>query len=177
LLLAPLLFYVLHRASAAIHDPASAAQLKLFVLDEAWRFAEDATLKAYITEALKTWRKRNAAMILATQSSEDLERSDLLRTVVDSCPTKLFLANPAMDLARARELFHLNETEANLIAHLLPRQQMLLKRPDVAKVLNLHVDPESYWIYTNTPSDNDRLATVRRGRDLRQAVELLAVGH
>ena len=42
LLLAPLLFYVLHRASAAIHDAASAAQLKLFVLDEAWRFAEDA---------------------------------------------------------------------------------------------------------------------------------------
>ena len=176
LLLAPLLFYVLHRASAAIHDPASAAQLKLFVLDEAWRFAEDPTLKAYITEALKTWRKRNAAMILATQSSEDLERSELLRTVVDSCPTKFFLANPAMDLARARELFHLNETETSLIAHLRPRQQVLLKRPDVAKVLNLHVDPESYWIYTNTPIDNDRLATLSREGDLRHAVELLAAG-
>jgi type IV secretion system protein VirB4 len=176
LLLAPLLFYVLHRASAAIHDPASAAQLKLFVLDEAWRFAEDATLKAYITEALKTWRKRNAAMILATQSSEDLERSELLRTVVDSCPTKFFLANPAMDLLRARELFHLNETETSLIAHLRPRQQVLLKRPDVAKVLNLHVDPESYWIYTNTPIDNDRLAALSRDGDLRHAVELLAAG-
>jgi hypothetical protein len=82
-----------------------------------------------------------------------------------------------MDLVRARELFHLNDTEAALIAHLLPRQQVLLKRPDVAKVLNLHVDPESYWIYTNTPIDNDRLATVRRDRDLRHAVELLAVGH
>jgi hypothetical protein len=44
-------------------------------------------------------------------------------------------------------------------------------------VLNLHVDPESYWIYTNTPSDNDRLATLRRDRDLRQAVDLLAAGH
>jgi hypothetical protein len=64
-----------------------------------------------------------------------------------------------------------------LIAHLLPGQQALLKRPDVAKVLNLHVDPESYWIYTNTPSDNDRLTTIRRDRDLRHAVELLAVGH
>ena len=174
LLLAPLLFYVLHRASAAIDDPASIGQLKLFVLDEAWRFAEDPTLKAYITEALKTWRKRNAAMILATQSSEDLERSDLLRTVIDSCPTKVFLANPGMDLTRARELFHLNETEAALITHLLPRQQVLLKRPDVAKVLNLHVDPESYWIYTNTPNDNDRLATLGRDRDLRQAVEFAA---
>jgi type IV secretion system protein VirB4 len=151
-LLAPLLFYVLHRTSAAIHDPAAAAQLKLFVLDEAWRFAEDPTLKAYITGALKTWRKRNAAMVLATQSSEDLERSDLLRTVIDSCPTKVFLANPAMDVERARTLFHLNETEATLISRLVPRQQLLLKRPDVAKVLNLHVDSESYGIYTNSSS-------------------------
>src|SRR5207244_7612040 len=132
LLLAPLLFYVLHRASAAICDAASSPQLKLFVLDEAWRFAEDATLKAYITEALKTWRKRNAAMILATQSSEDLERSDLLRTAVDSCPTKFFLANPAMDLTRPRELFHLHDAEAALIAHFLPRRQAPRKRPAVS---------------------------------------------
>ena len=102
-LLAPLLFYVLHRTSAAIHDPSAAAQLKLFVLDEAWRFAEDPTLKAYISGALKTWRKRNAAMVLATQSSEDLERSDLLRTVVDSCPTKIFWRiRPSTSSAPAR---------------------------------------------------------------------------
>ena len=59
----------------------------------------------------------------------------------------------------------------------LGSKRSLTNRPDVAKVLNLHVDPESYWIYTNTPSDNDRLTTIRRDRDLRQAVELLAVGH
>src|ERR1700693_214810 len=51
LLLAPLLFYVLHRASGAVPDAASIGQLKVFVLDEAWRFAEDPTLKAYIPEA------------------------------------------------------------------------------------------------------------------------------
>ena len=148
LVLEPLLFYVLHRASASIHDPAAAAQLKLFVLDEAWRFARDATVKAYITEALKTWRKRNAAMLLATQSSEDFLDADLLRTVVESCPTKFFLANPNMDLARAREVFHLNHTEAALIQHLRPRQQALLKRPDLSKVINLHVESQPDGIDT-----------------------------
>jgi type IV secretion/conjugal transfer VirB4 family ATPase len=138
MLLEPLLFYVLHRASASIAK-AHAADLKLFVLDEAWRFAQDGTLKTYITDALKTWRKRNAAMLLATQSSEDFAASDLLRTVVESCPTKFFLANPNMDLGRARTLFHLNHTEADIITRLLPRQQALLKRPDVSKVLNLRV--------------------------------------
>jgi hypothetical protein len=57
-----------------------------------------------------------------------------------------------MDVERARTLFHLNETEATLISRLVPRQQLLLKRPDVAKVLNLHVDSESYGIYTNSSS-------------------------
>jgi type IV secretion system protein VirB4 len=175
LVLEPLLFYVLHRASASIQDRDAASTLKLFVLDEAWRFARDATIKAYITEALKTWRKRNAAMLLATQSSEDFAATDLLRTVIESCPTKLFLANPGMDIERARELFHLNHTEADLITRLLPRQQALLKRPDLAKVINLHVDPESYWIYTNTPPDNARLQALGVGDDIHAAVSRLAV--
>ena len=71
MVLEPLWFYVLHRASLTIQDRGADATLKLFVLDEAWRFARDATVKAYITQALKTWRKRNATLVLATQSSED----------------------------------------------------------------------------------------------------------
>jgi hypothetical protein len=77
-----------------------------------------------------------------------------------------------MDLDRARELFHLNDTEASRIAHLHPRQQLLLKRPDLAKVVNLHVDPQSYWIYTNTPVDNARVAA--HAGDLQAAVAHLA---
>jgi type IV secretion system protein VirB4 len=176
LVLEPLLFYILHRANASIQDRDAASSLKLFVLDEAWRFARDATVKAYITEALKTWRKRNAAMILATQSTEDFSTSDLLRTVIENCPTKFFLANPGMDIERARELFHLNHTEASLITRLLPRQQALLKRPDVAKVINLRVDAESYWVYTNTPPDNARLRAAAPDGDVARAVERLAAG-
>ena len=147
LLLEPLLFYVLHRASAAIEDREAGATLKLFVLDEAWRFAKDPTVKAYMTQALKTWRKRNAAMVLSTQSGEDFLDPDLLRTVVESCPTKIFLANPGLDVVRARELFHLNAAEADAIPRLAPRRQALIKRPGLAKVVNLVVDPESARLY------------------------------
>jgi type IV secretion/conjugal transfer VirB4 family ATPase len=169
LVLEPLLFYVLHRATTAI-ESASSTQLKLFVLDEAWRFFRDPTVKAYVTEALKTWRKRNAAVLLATQSSEDFADPDLLRTIVESCPTKVFLANPDLDPPRARELFHLNEVEVARIMELQPRRQFLLKRPDASKVLELTVDPRAYWIYTNTPLDNDRLQQALQGRSLDQAL-------
>jgi type IV secretion system protein VirB4 len=169
LVLEPLLFYVLHRATASI-ESAPAPQLKLFVLDEAWRFFRDATVKAYVTEALKTWRKRNAAVLLATQSSQDFADPDLLRTIVESCPTKVFLANPDLDAERARDLFHLNQVEAARIMDLQPRRQFLLKRPDAAKVLELTVDPRAYWIYTNTPLDNDRLQQALQGRSFDQAL-------
>ena len=69
--LEPLLFYVLHRANASIYDPAQTTTFKAFVMDEAWRFLRHPTIQRYILEALKTWRKKNAAMILATQSSDD----------------------------------------------------------------------------------------------------------
>jgi type IV secretion system protein VirB4 len=157
--LEPLLFYVLHRATATIRDEAEAPALKLFVLDEAWRFVKDATVKQYITEALKTWRKRNAAMILATQSTDDFVDNDLLRTILENCSTKFFLANPGIDTGRVRELFHLNETEAARIASLQPKCEALLKRPDVSKVIQLHVDPASRWFYANAdaPATNGGL--------------------
>ena len=161
-LLEPLLFYVLHRVTTRLHDDAEAGSFKLCVMDEAWRFIQHERLRAYVEEALKTWRKRNAAMLLATQTVEDYASADLLRTVVESCPTKLLLANPALDRARYADLFQLNETELDLLGSLAPRRQVLLKRPDLAKVLNLNVDPRSYWLYTNTPIDNERVTAVFR---------------
>ena len=141
--LEPLLFYILHRANAAIHDSRNAATFKVFGCDEAWRFFRHPTTQLYITEALKTWRKKNAAMLLATQSTDDLLHSEMLSVIVESCATKMFLANPDLDRKTYREIFHLNETETNLIAHLVPKQQVLVKRPDMAKVLNLNVGATS----------------------------------
>ncbi len=52
-LLEPLLFYVLHRVTARVLEPAEAATLKLCVMDEAWRFIQHPTLRAYVQEALE----------------------------------------------------------------------------------------------------------------------------
>lgn len=173
-LLEPLLFYVLHRVTARVQDPSEAATLKLCVMDEAWRFIQHPTLRAYVQEGLKTWRKRNAAMILSTQTIDDFASADLLRTVVESCPTKLLLPNPALDPRQYADLFQLNEMELELLAGLIPRQQFLLKRPDVTKVLTLTVDPKSYWIYTNTPIDNERVAAMFRDYGFDAGLDRLA---
>jgi type IV secretion/conjugal transfer VirB4 family ATPase len=154
--LEPFLFYILHRANAAIYDSEQSTTFKVFVIDEAWTFLRHPTIRRYILEGLKTWRKKNAAMILATQSSDDLLRSEMLSVVLESCATKIFLANPDIDQKAYRDAFHLNETEAQWIARLVPKRQMLVKRPDMSKVLNLNVDRKDYWLYTSNPYDRAR---------------------
>lgn len=172
-LLEPLLFYVLHRVNERVLDEAEAATLKVCVMDEAWRLIQHPSLRSYLQEALKTWRKRNAAVLLATQSIEDFSSADLLRTVVESCPTKLLLANASLDRQQYAELFQMNEMELDLLTRLAPRQQILLKRPRLAKVLTLNVEPRSYWIYTNTPADNERVAEAFREHGFAAGLERL----
>ena len=173
-LLEPLLFYVVHRVNRRVHDPAEGGGLKICVMDEAWRLIQHPSLRAYVQEALKTWRKCNAAVLLATQTIDDFASADLLRTVVESCPTRLLLTNPSMDRRQYAELFQMNEMELELLAGLVPRQQILLKRPRLAKVLTLRVDPKSYWIYTNTPVDNERVAAALREHGLATGIDRLA---
>src|SRR5260370_38830945 len=93
-------------------------------------------------------------MILSTQSLDELKRSELLDIIVESCATKMFLANPDMDQDLYRRQFHFNDTEVNLISTLLPKQQRLLKTPELAKAVNLHVDQRSYVLYTTDRHDN-----------------------
>jgi type IV secretion system protein VirB4 len=152
--LEPLLFYVLHRASNEIADPAKLATFKTFLLDEAWLFIKNETIRSYIVAAQKTWRKHNAAMILATQSIKELEESGMLAIVAESCPTKIFLANPEMNRQVYREAFHLNDTEIDIIADLIPPGEMLIRKAQSSKKVRLNVDSVSYWIATNNARDN-----------------------
>lgn len=170
----PLLFYILHRANQVIYDPAISTTFKAFFMDEAWRFFSHPVIRSYIVEALKTWRKKNAAMILSTQSLDELRKSEILDVVLESCPTKIFLANPGLDTDLYKNTFHLNSNEIELIAGLIPKRQLFIKRPDMAKVLNLHVDGKSYWLYTNDPNDNQRREEAFRAHGFRQGLEVLA---
>lgn len=152
--LEPLLFYVLHRASNEITDAKQLSTFKMFLLDETWLFIKNETIRSYIISAQKTWRKHNAAMVLATQSLKELEESGMLQIVSESCPTKIFLANPEMDRTLYREAFHLNDTELELIAGLVPPGQMLIRKAQSSKKVQLNVDSVSHWTATNNARDN-----------------------
>ena len=66
------LFYLLERLRLALENPDETARVKLMVVDEAWRYLQDPAVLSYLAEAAKTWRKKNAALIVATQSAVDV---------------------------------------------------------------------------------------------------------
>jgi type IV secretion/conjugal transfer VirB4 family ATPase len=154
--LEPVLFYVLQRASSEIEKPANTATFKIFVIDEGWIFLKNHTIRDWITRAEKTWRKKNAAMILATQSVIELASSDMLHIVNESCPTKIFLSNPNIDRKLYAEIFQLNDTQLELLESLVPKRELLLIQPRGTKKLVLEVDALGYWMATNNARDNIR---------------------
>ena len=175
--LEPLLFYVLHRAANRIADPAELGTFKTFLMDEAWLFIKNPVIREYIVSAQKTWRKHNAAMILATQSIKELEDSGMLEVVAESCPTKIFLANPEINREVYGKAFHLNDTELDIIANLIPPGEMLIRKTQSSKKVRLNVDSVSYWIATNNARDNLRKREYFARHGIAEGIRRLARDH
>jgi type IV secretion system protein VirB4 len=91
----------------------------LVLVDEGWLVLDDPGFGAQLREWLKTLRKKNASVVFATQSLADIEASPIAASIVESCPTRIFLPNeraqePQSATAYAR--FGLNERQIELIA-------------------------------------------------------------
>ena len=169
------LLYLLEKLRAEIEAPGEIGRLKLMVVDEAWRYLRDPTVLARMVEAAKTWRKRNAALVLATQSVTDLTATPGTQTLLESMPTRLFLANPDFPAAGAAT-FGLSDDELATIRGLEPKRELFLRRSNAAAVLRLVVDPESYWLYTSSATDAARRAAAVERWGVEGAIVRLAAG-
>jgi type IV secretion system protein TrbE len=87
--LIPVLLYLFH----CIDQRCQTGRPTLIVIDEAWVVLASALFGAQLETWLRTLGKKNAAVILATQSLADIDRSAYRSVVLDSCQTKIFLPN------------------------------------------------------------------------------------
>jgi type IV secretion system protein VirB4 len=66
-------------------------------------------------DGLKTIRKKNGAMLFATQSPRDALASPIAHTIVEQCATQVFFPNPRGQAADYVDGFHLSRREFALI--------------------------------------------------------------
>ena len=167
------LWFFLERLRLVMDDERERSRLKVMVVDEAWRYLSDPMVAGQLLEAAKTWRKRNGALVLATQSVGDVLKGG--RQLLESLPTKVFLANPEFPDEAARAL-DLSAADVRTIRELEPKRELFIRRADEASVVRLSVDPESYWLYTSDPVEAVRREKAIARWGLEGALMRLAAG-
>ncbi len=170
------LTYCLERLRLELERSDETTRLKILVVDEAWRFLAEPATANYLAEAARTWRKRNAALILATQSVSDVADGSATDALIESIPNRLFLSIRDLTYEAAARL-QLSDAETVLIRNLIPKREVYARNPTDREVLSLNVDKRSYWMFTSNPIEEEkRSAAIERTGDLQQAIEELARG-
>lgn len=142
-------------------------QPAVIMLDEAWLMLSNPVFREKIREWLKVLRKANCAVILATQSVQDAEDSGILGVINESCPTKIFLPNPAArDNEQVKELYRslgLSDTQIGIIANAVPKLEYYFASPKGKRLFSLALEKLalSFVAVSDKP-------TIRRIRELKE---------
>ncbi|RWP56533.1 conjugal transfer protein TrbE [Mesorhizobium sp.] len=137
--LIPVLTYLFRRIEKRLTGAPS-----LILLDEAWLMLGHPTFRDKIREWLKVLRKANCAVVLATQSISDAERSGIIDVLKESCPTKICLPNGAAREPGTREFYErigFNERQIEIVATALPKREYYVASPEGRRLFDMALGP------------------------------------
>lgn len=135
----PVLTYLFHRLEQRFDGRPT-----LLILDEAWVYLDNPLFAARIREWLKTLRKKNVAVVFATQSLADIADSTIAPAIIESCPQRIFLPNTSAIEPQARAAysrFGLNERQIELIARATPKRHYYLQSQRGNRLFELGLGP------------------------------------
>jgi type IV secretion/conjugal transfer VirB4 family ATPase len=114
------LSYLFHRIEGRLSGRPS-----LVIVDEGWLALGDSTFGAQLREWLKTLRKKNAAVVFATQSLADIEGSAIAPAIIESCLTRIFLPNERAiepQISATYRKFGLNDRQIEILSQATPKR-------------------------------------------------------
>ncbi|MGY2736534.1 conjugal transfer protein TrbE [Sphingomonas sp. UYP23] len=136
---APVLTYLFHRLEDRFDGRPT-----LLILDEAWIFLDHPLFAARIREWLKTLRKKNVAVLFATQSLADIADSSIAPAIIESCPQRILLPNDRAIEPQSRaayERFGLNDRQVELISRATPKRHYYLQSTRGNRLFELGLGP------------------------------------
>lgn len=137
--LVPVLLYLFHRIDQRLDGRPT-----LLVIDEAWVMLAHSLFGEKIEEWLRTLRKKNAAVVFASQSISEVVRSSKRDVVIESCATKIFLPNPEAETEHSRALYTslgLSDRQIEILAHAIPKRQYYYVSPLGRRLVDLPLGP------------------------------------
>jgi len=159
----PVLLYLFRRFERSLNG-----QPSLLSLDEAWVMLGHPVFREKLREWLKELRKKNCAVVMATQSLSDAVNSGLLDVLLEQCPTKILLPNKEAEQRGTKEtpgpadlytMFGLNSREISILKNGQYKRQYYYKSPLGRRVFELGLGPLALAFVA--VSDKEDLAEVR----------------
>lgn len=153
----PVLLYLFRRIEQRLDGSPT-----LILLDEAWSYLQHELFRDRLKDWLKTMRRKNAVVVMATQQISDIANSQIADVVLENCPTKILLPNAESKNPGSREFYTrvgLNERELEILQVSIPKQHYYVVSTLGRRLVNLGVGKVALsWVGVN-------------GREERQIVE------
>ena len=131
----PVLTYLFRKVELSLQG-----QPTMIILDEAWIPLGHKVFRDKIRGWLKTLRKHNAIIIMATQNISDAANSGILDVIDDSCPIKIYLPNATAKDEETTRLYRsrgLNAREIDLISRITPKKDYYFRNPEGRRLFDL----------------------------------------
>ncbi len=130
----------------------------LLVLDEAWLYLRETRFATQIEDWLKTLRKKNVAVVFASQALADVGRSPIAATVFENCATRIYLPNDRAREPATRAFYDaagLNNRQIELIANAIPKRDYYIAARAGCRRIDLELGPATLaFAGASTPEDH-----------------------
>ncbi|MDO9099468.1 MAG: type IV secretion system protein VirB4, partial [Caldisericota bacterium] len=111
----------------------------MIYIEEAWYMLANPTFEDKINDWLRTFRKKRAFVIFATQSLEELEQLKSWTAFVNNVPTRILLPSlndsVAANAPILRKLLNLNDAQLDLLAGAVPKRDYLLLKSGMTRLV------------------------------------------
>lgn len=161
----PVMMYLFHRVDQSIenhHDENN--KLTTVWLDEGWQYLIDPYWEEKLKRVLPTWRKKNAHIVIGTQSPHSVVSSPIRHVVMDNVATQLYFSNPQAKSEDYVDGLKLTQSEYDVIRKNTPDSRLFLVKQENESVicrLNLSFMPEVLSILSGNLSSVKLLDEIR----------------
>jgi type IV secretion/conjugal transfer VirB4 family ATPase len=144
----PVLLYLFRRIEQRLDGSPT-----LILLDEAWSYLQHRLFRDRLRDWLKTMRRKNAVVVMATQQISDIANSEVADVVLENCPTKILLPNAESRNEGSRKFYErvgLNERELEILQMSVPKQHYYVINKLGRRLVNLGVGKVALaWVGVN----------------------------
>jgi type IV secretion system protein TrbE len=97
----PVLLYLFRRIEQRLDGSPT-----LILLDDAWSYLQHEVFRGRLRDWLKTMRRKNAVVVMATQQISDIADSEIADVVLENCLTRVLLPNAESRTSGSRNFYH-----------------------------------------------------------------------